>query len=339
MAVKQAPSSPSKLVFPSDLYSTSAPISPGVIVFNIRKLITGALSADVAAASSTFSEGLKKGVTQAAGDTNPTDTSKNNKNYTTVETTVKNGLKTAGELFIKFATARIQPGAHVASIFLYMPPSIQINDSINYETIDTKGFAEALATGLSQGMGSSADKLASGGAAHVIARSVLDKYARSSLPGSGAAANALIAEGIAPNPATKLMFKGPMLRQLQLEFKLTPRSQKEAQTISSIISAFRTAAYPTIDQAALGALYTAPDIFEIEFRFRNQVNPYMIQYKRMFLTQVTTTYNGGGVAAFFEDGSPIETNLTLTFQETELNSATDVHKGYSGAVSGGVAGF
>lgn len=212
------------------------------------------------------------------------------------------------------------------TVSLYMPPAIQINDSMAYDSVDTKGFSEAVAQ-FAASPESSTAAMVQGGGANIISNHLLSKYSRGGGPLSGIIAKALIASGKVANPATKLLFRGPALRQIQLDFRLTPASQAEAQEITKIISIFRQAAYPGIDLSTLGALYTIPNLFNIKFAFRNtnNINPYMIHYKRCYLTQVTTTYNGSGVAAFFKDGSPVETNLTLTFQETETNTAYDIH--------------
>lgn len=315
-------SSMTKLQYPSDLFTTSAPISPGVIKFYAHKIITGSQSDSLARASESSVQAIESFKTAAK------DSVKKDTNYiqplSDLAASFSNIAQDAAK---KFLTARISTKPAHAAISLYMPSSIQINDSMQYESIDTKGLSEAIAGAVNRPT-ESADNVANGGARQAIIQSILSKYARSGGPLGGAVANALIAEGIVPNPATKLLFKGPSLRQLQLDFKLIPRSPAEAKTISNIISTFRKSAYPTLHSQTLNALYTVPDIFRIAFQFRNKVNPYMIHFKSMYLTQVTTTYNQSGVAAFYDDASPVETNLTLTFQEAELNSADDVHEGW-----------
>lgn len=226
----------------------------------------------------------------------------------------------------KILTSTLKTKETGQTVCLYMPPAIQINDSMAYDTVDTKGLSEVIASLVGSG-GSTAEQLRQGGGANLVANHLLSKYSRTGGLLSGAVAKALIASGEVANPATKLLFRGPALRQIQLDFRLVPNSQAEAMEIMKIISVFRQAAYPGIDPSSLGALYTIPNLFNIKFAFRNSNsrNPYMIHYKRCYLTQVTTTYNGSGVAAFYKDGSPIETNLTLTFQETETNTAFDIH--------------
>ena len=243
---------------------------------------------------------------------------------------ITEGFGKAAGAFVNTAknvlTATLKTRETGQTVCLYMPPAIQINDSMAYDSVDTKGLSEAIASLVGSG-GSTAEQLIAGGGANLVANHLLSKYSKTGGVLSGAVTNALIASGQITNPATKLLFRGPALRQIQLDFKLVPTSKDEAKEITKIISCFRQAAYPGIDASSLGALYTIPNLFNIKFAFRNSnsVNPYMIHYKRCYLTQVTTTYNGSGVAAFYKDGSPVETNLTLTFQETETNTALDIH--------------
>ncbi len=307
--------SEANLKYPLNLFSRSESVSPAYVKFNVLEVDQNAT--------------LENSITNTGNALLATAKDIKNGKWESALTNVKelgSDLYSAGRAL---ASARLVTRETGNTISLYMPPAIQINDSMAYDTVDTKGVSEVIAqfAGSKDG-GDTVSSFLQGAAPKIVAQHMLTKYARSGGLLSGIAANALIASGKVANPATKLLFRAPALRQLQLDFRLVPSSQKEAAEITKIISVFRQAAYPTIDYSSFNALYNVPALFNIKFAFKNKdgnANPYMIQFKRCYLTQVTTTYNGSGVPAFFKDGSPIETNLTLTFQETETNSAMDIH--------------
>lgn len=303
-------------------------VSPAYIKFNILEAIS---NDPIAGATQSIASGTTNTINSAANSI-INDVKTGNVGFETFgkvgESIYASGEKMLTELKSN-AAALLQSGLKTKptgqSICLYMPPAIQINDSMAYDSIDTMGLSNTIR----EALGGNYDSLVKGGASSIISNKLLSTFAKGGGAIGGAIAQALINTGKVSNPATKLLFKGPALRQIQLDFKLVPTSQKEAMEITKIISIFRQCAYPGLDVSTIGALYTIPNLFDIRFAFRNingfRGNPYMIHYKKCYLTQVTTTYNGSGVASFYKDGSPIETNLTLTFQETETNTAYDIH--------------
>jgi len=313
------------LVYPLNLFSRSESVSPAYVKFNILEIIPDNTGAELVE---------KTGANFVKGTKDIKDFE-----FAKFGETISNMAGDFGKAAKSLASARLKTKETGTTVALYMPPAIQINDSMNYDTVDTKGVSEIAAQfANSNNLGDTAEKFITGAGGNLIAQHFMTKYAKSGGLLSGIAANAMIAGGKVANPASKLMFRSPSLRQLQLDFKLTPTSQKEAAEITKIISVFRQAAYPAIDLSSFNALYNVPNLFNIKFAFKNKdgsANPYMIQFKRCYLTQISTTYNGSGIPAFFKDGSPIETNLVLTFQETETNSAVDIHG--SGNVAIGAA--
>lgn len=305
------------LVYPLNLFSRTQSVSPSFIKFSqlevVKQAIVEESVSDLAEGTAAIAKGvlnldladMKDGVT-GLGE----------------------ALKTTASRFAN-AEMRVKPTGN--DVALYMPGSIQINDSLVYETIDTKGVTDFLAHVFNETGGASniesfinALKNNQSAAGHILANHVLSKHARSGSAFSGLAGNALLASGRVANPATKLLFRSPNLRQFQVDFRFTPQSQDEAIAVTKIISLFRQGAYPLVTSG--GALFNVPSMWRIKFGFKKQeLNPFLIHFKECFLTNITTTYNGSGIAAFFPDGSPVETNLSMTFQEAELNSASDIH--------------
>ena len=64
------------------------------------------------------------------------------------------------------------------------------------------------------------------------------------------------------NPNMELLFKGPTIRNFSFTFKFTPRFQKEAQTVRTIIKAFKRNMAP---EGSGAAMIKTPKVFEIQY--------------------------------------------------------------------------
>jgi len=60
----------------------------------------------------------------------------------------------------------------------------------------------------------------------------------------------------------------------------------------------------------------------------NSVNPNIPQLKRCVLTEVGVNYAPNGTWSTFDDGTPVQTTLTLNFKEIELIDSTAIEAGY-----------
>jgi len=54
----------------------------------------------------------------------------------------------------------------------------------------------------------------------------------------------------------------------------------------------------------------------IEYFYKDEINPHIHRFARCALTNMSVEY-GGEQFVTFEDGSPVEINMSLTFQELE----------------------
>ena len=116
--------------------------------------------------------------------------------------------------------------------------------------------------------------------------------------------------GTVLNPNMELLFKGPTLRSFNYQFKLTPRFKKEAETIRTIIKAFKRNMAP---KGAAGNFLKTPNIFEIQYV--GKARDYLNRMKLCALKNVNVNYTGEGNWATYQDGSPISMLLTLSFTE------------------------
>jgi hypothetical protein len=112
------------------------------------------------------------------------------------------------------------------------------------------------------------------------------------------------------NPNMELLFSGPTLRNFSYQFKFTPRFQKEAETVRTIIKAFKRNMAP---KGAGGNFLKTPNIFEIQYVVKAE--DYLNRIKLCALKNVAMNYTGDGTWATYNDGSPISMTMTLAFTE------------------------
>ena len=108
----------------------------------------------------------------------------------------------------------------------------------------------------------------------------------------------------------ELLFSGPSLRTFSFNFKLTPRYQREAEVIRTIIKAFKRNMAP---KGSGGTVLRTPNIFQLEYVGKAQ--DYLNRIKLCALKNVSVNYTGDGTFATYQDGAPISSMLTLQFTE------------------------
>lgn len=138
--------------------------------------------------------------------------------------------------------------------------------------------------------------------------------------------------GTVLNPNVEMMYDAPDLRGFDLNFKMTPRSGTEAQNIKKICNRFKKAMLPTFGgQALFGAttapnLLTIPNVCQVSFMKGNDLHPFLPQYKLCAITDVSVNYTPDGSYATFGDGSPVATQLKITFKEMKLIFADEINE-------------
>ena len=125
----------------------------------------------------------------------------------------------------------------------------------------------------------------------------------------------------------ELLFTGPKLRSFTFAFKFTPRFSKEAEEVRQIIRAFKKHSSPRKG----GNFLKTPNIFQIRYLGEGgQNHQFLNRFKLCALTNMTVNYTGDGVYATYDDGTPVSSIMTLTF-----NELTPVYnEDYDGSVGG-----
>lgn len=129
--------------------------------------------------------------------------------------------------------------------------------------------------------------------------------------------------GTAINPNLELLFNGPKLRQFGFQFKLTPRNEKEARNIRSIIKFFKKGMAPRRTRKEnLSIFLGAPNVFRIKFKSgeTNRELDSVGKIKTCALTSFSANYTPDGFYAAYRDSSaggsqPIAVIINLGFAE------------------------
>lgn len=141
--------------------------------------------------------------------------------------------------------------------------------------------------------------------------------------------------GTIMNPNVEMMYEAPELRGFQLRFKMQARDLGESKAIRGICTQFKRALHASYGGntfgtiAETGQMITVPKIVQVSFMTGSKLNEYVPQYKPCALTQVDVNYTPDGAWATLPDGSPVATELALTFKETKLIYSQEITDGAS----------
>jgi len=141
------------------------------------------------------------------------------------------------------------------------------------------------------------------------------------LAGQAASLNNVLArtDNVVLNPNLELLFQGPQLRPFTFTFKMSARSQPEADKIKKIIKYFK---YHMAVRKETGLFLRAPHVFTIRYLKGETDNHPGINLisptddtKACALTNCSVDYTPLGSYATYEDGTMVAYTLSLQFQE------------------------
>lgn len=165
------------------------------------------------------------------------------------------------------------------------------------------------------------------------ANNILQKYASSAT----AAVNDLasVASRQIKNPYLTMMLKGVDFRSFKFQFKFTPFSPDDTQTIDQIVKLFRKRSLPG-DQSSDGGIDQLSDVgdtspylkypaeVDIKYLWRGKENTYLHRFKRSVIDSVNVNYTGQGVFSTMRDGMPSSIVMDVTFVETQIVTAENI---------------
>ncbi len=241
----------------------------------------------------------------------------------------KNAIESTGQTG-HGSNARHDSSKIMSSIALYIPPnSLTTTFDSTYENAPGAATKAAMGTAWDKSAGTDAF-LWAGLKGGVL--SGLGKLAETADKQSGM----LAAQGIAVNNHMALVYKGPSkFRTHSFVFNFFPKNKGDADVVVEILKDFQNGMLPRIGGAAatrvsgrtLSAPYfKSPRHWTIDFFngfSANSTNDYLFQIGKSVITNMTVNHDPNSTISFHKDGSPVQTTLTLGFQEIELQTSSD----------------
>ena len=138
--------------------------------------------------------------------------------------------------------------------------------------------------------------------------------------GSNVSSKSVIARstGQILNNNLELLFQGVNLRSFPYSITFSPRSPTEAETVKQIIKHLKMSMAPKAGEfngTAAGIFIKSPDVFMLKYLKDGADHPFLNSFKMCALTGMTVSYTNAGTYTTYEDGTPVNIRMNLTFKE------------------------
>ena len=183
--------------------------------------------------------------------------------------------------------------------------------------------AAAVAKGAGEVAGALVGKLAAGNAGAVLGVTALGGAFEGLSPAVRSATR------IASAPNQRTLFQQVNIRSFAFTFKMIANNAQEAQEIKNIVKFFRQELYPekiALGESGVPLAYKFPNMFEIQVRNKNGVNP-AFDIQRCYLRDIQTSFNSTA-SGMYSDGSFVEVDISLAFQEIVALDKQKIRDGY-----------
>ena len=234
-------------------------------------------------------------------------------------------------------------GKAISSIALYIPPNaLTTTYGADYEGMNQASlfaaaggavrdaFSEKSATSVASALG----KIGVQGGATMTAVAAATKL----LPSAGTAFSA--GTGLAVNNHMALVYKGPStFRSHTFNFMFFPKENPEAVRVREIIKDFKNGMLPRMVGAGTdesgknmngrlsSPFFKSPRHWTIKLLSHGKPNTFYVDMfppkMKHVITNMTVNYDPQSIVSFHRDGSPVQTNLSLTFQELDFVTSSD----------------
>ena len=221
-----------------------------------------------------------------------------------------------------------------STIRLFIPENIAMPTAAEYESAQlgtaSAGLVAGAASIFSNDKGSiDVKSLGQGGNFKSSFQNEIVQTLGNGLGGSGGDVLNQAVFNRAANAAKYLLFKGINFRTFQFQYNLVPQSVEESVALEDIIRRLRNAMLPDI---VSNGFYDIPQAIKIRYYIKdsegNDVPESRLhKFKPAFLTECNVSYGANGRFTLTKDGYPANIQLSLTFQENEQVTRTDVSTG------------
>ena len=120
------------------------------------------------------------------------------------------------------------------------------------------------------------------------------------------------------NSNLELLFQGVNLRTFPYSITFSPRSTDEALVVKAIIRSLKqsmSAKAGNYNGSAQGIFLQSPDLFQLEYLKDGAPHPFLNKFKLAALTGMSVNYTNSGTYSSYEDGTPVNLRMDLTFKE------------------------
>ena len=147
--------------------------------------------------------------------------------------------------------------------------------------------------------------------------------------GSNVSAKSVISRstGQIMNNNLELLFQGVNLRSFPFTITFSPRDPSESRMVKDIIRRLKQSMAPKVGDKAAGAaggiFLKSPDVFQLKYLKDGTDHPFLNSFKLAALTGMTVNYTNAGTYTTYEDGTPVNLRMSLTFKELNPIYAED----------------
>ena len=226
------------------------------------------------------------------------------------------------------------------SVALYLPPNVQDSTSAGYTDAQTGMVGFALQKAIIGGvdfLGKDYEGAANtvmdtlGGIGGEAVKKAITNFAEAITETEGAAGLFNKTFGQADTPFMEVIFDKMATRSFTYNFTFAPKNQNERDDVQKIIALFRFHMAPEL-QGQAARFLTLPSEFDIHYMYQSQTgqaseNDYYNKIATCVLTDCSVDYTPGGVRSF-DDGSPTQIKMSLSFMETQLLTKELIAQGY-----------
>tara|TARA_R110000737_G_scaffold256121_1_gene265033 strand:- start:525 stop:1181 length:657 start_codon:yes stop_codon:yes gene_type:complete len=218
-----------------------------------------------------------------------------------------------------------------------MPPSIEVSYGAGYKDQEIGTLAENVLQAYSQftkkQYGAAGQSIVNmdGGVKMMLAGMLTTTLGL--LPGMGGTKELYaMREGKVFSNRMEVAFTGLEKRKFNYTFKMTPRSEEEAEEIRAIIFAFKANMLPELDGGyEKGRRMIVPNTFDIKYMYQGDENQYLNKISTCVLENLNVKYGGTQFQAFKgnNEGAPlVETEISLQFKEMETITRERIFEGF-----------
>ena len=119
------------------------------------------------------------------------------------------------------------------------------------------------------------------------------------------------------NSNLELLFKGVNLRSFPFSVTFSPRNFEEAIRVKTIIRYLKqTMAPKTGVEGGGGDIFLkSPDVFSLRYMHKGADHPFLNSFKLCALTGLSVNYTNAGTYASYDQGTPVNIRMNMTFKE------------------------